>query len=176
MSQCLGKELFVEKVFVNKTIRLARGEKDGHYPGMSKILLIAADHAGLELKSILKAETEAAGWQTIDLGTDSPERVDYPVLAQKLCRAVLAGEGQLGVLICGSGIGMSIAANRFKGIRAALCHDLTTARLARQHNDANILCLGARTMSAEIAKDCLRTFLVAEFEGGRHKQRVELLG
>jgi ribose 5-phosphate isomerase B len=143
---------------------------------MSKILLIAADHAGVELKAVLKAEAAAAGWQVVDLGTDSLERVDYPVFADKLCAALLAGQGRFGVLICGSGIGMSIAANRFKGIRAALCHDDTTARLARQHNDANVLCLGARTLSLETARDCLRTFLEAGFEGGRHQQRVELLG
>ncbi len=143
---------------------------------MSKILLIAADHGGYELKAVLKTHAEEAGWQVIDFGTDTSDRVNYPVFAQKLCKAVLAGEGQFGVLICGSGIGMSMAANRFKGIRAAVCHDVTTARLAREHNDANILCLGGRTTGAETAKNCLRTFLETEFEGERHKQRVDLLG
>lgn len=143
---------------------------------MSKTLLMASDHGGLALKETLKAEAVAAGWQVVDLGTDSPESVDYPVYAQKLCMTLLAGEGAFGVLICGTGIGMSLAANRFKGIRAALCHDVTTARLARQHNNANVLCLGGRILGPEVAKDCLTVFLVTEFAGGRHQRRLELLG
>lgn len=143
---------------------------------MSKILLIAADHGGYELKAVLKTHAEEAGWQVVDFGTDTSDRVNYPVFAQKLCRAVLAGEGQFGVLICRTGNGMVMAANRFKGIRAAVCHDVTTARLTRTDNDANVLCLGGSMLGTITAKDCLTTFLETEFEGGRHQVRVELLG
>lgn len=143
---------------------------------MTKTLLIAADHAGVELKALLKADAEAAGWSVTDLGPQTDDRVDYPVFAEKLCTTLLAGAAQMGVLICGSGIGMSIAANRFKGIRAALCHDVTTAQLARQHNNANVLCLGARTTGVSESRDCLKVFLETAFEGGRHQQRIELMG
>src|SRR5215472_10888171 len=116
---------------------------------------IAADHGGFELKATLVDFLRERGIEVEDLGTDGPGSVDYPDFAEAVVEALLAGRAQRGVLICGTGIGMSIAANRHKGIRAALCHDGLTARLPRQHNDANILCLGGRLLGVEAAKDCL---------------------
>jgi ribose 5-phosphate isomerase B len=137
---------------------------------------LAADHAGYELKQALVRELEAAEVTVIDLGTHSADSVDYPDMADALARCLAEGKAARGVLVCGTGIGISIAANRHKHIRAALCHDTTSARLARQHNDANVLALGARLIGSEAAKDCLRTFLATEFEGGRHARRVAKLG
>lgn len=141
-----------------------------------KIVAFAADHAGFQLKQSLMEAARGADVEVLDLGTDSGESVDYPDFANKLAVAVQEKKAQLGVLICGSGIGMSIAANRHKGIRAALCHDVTTAYLASAHNNANVLCLGARITGEQVAKDCLIAFLEAEFEGGRHQRRVDKLG
>ncbi|HEX6959687.1 MAG TPA: ribose 5-phosphate isomerase B [Ferrovibrio sp.] len=137
---------------------------------------LAADHAGFELKDLLRDELKSAGYPILDLGTNSSQSVDYPDFGRKLAEAVANGEAALGVVVCGTGIGISIAANRVPGCRAALCHDTTTARLARQHNDANVLALGARTTGVETAKDCLKTFLETAFEGGRHARRVAKLG
>ena len=137
---------------------------------------LAADHAGYELKQALIRELEAAEVPVIDLGTHSLDSVDYPDMADALARCLAEGNAERGVLVCGTGIGISIAANRHKGIRAAVCCDTTSARLARQHNDANVLALGARLVGSEVAKDCLRTFLATEFEGGRHARRVAKLG
>jgi len=139
------------------------------------IVAIGADHAGYGLKTTLVAELAALGYQVLDLGTAGEESVDYPDFAAEVVAALKDGRAPWGVLVCGSGIGMSIAANRHAGIRAALCHDVETARLARQHNDANVLALGARLIDAETAKQCLKTFLTTEFEGGRHARRVAKL-
>jgi len=139
-------------------------------------IAIAADHGGFELKATLIDFLRERGIEVEDLGTDGPGSVDYPDFAEAVVQALLAGRARRGVLICGTGIGMSIAANRHKGIRAALCHDGLTARLARQHNDANILCLGGRLLGVEAAKDCLVNFLTTLFEGGRHARRVGKLG
>ena len=141
-----------------------------------KIIAFAADHAGVQLKEVLLDVAKGADVEVIDLGTGGGDSVDYPDFANLLAAALLENRAQIGVLICGSGIGMSIAANRHKGIRAALCHDVTTAYLARHHNDANVLCLGARITGEQVAKDCLISFLEAEFEGGRHQRRVDKLG
>jgi ribose 5-phosphate isomerase B len=143
---------------------------------MSDIVAIAADHGGFDLKESLVPVLETAGLTVLDLGTTSRESVDYPEFADALAAALAAGRAQRGVLICGTGIGISIAANRHPGIRAALCHDGLTARLARQHNDANVLVLGGRVIGIETAKDCLTTFLHTPFEGGRHARRVAKLG
>ena len=116
------------------------------------------------------------GYEMLDLGTDGPDSVDYPDFGQALAHAVQDGRADRGVLVCGTGIGISMAANRHAGIRAAVCHDETSARLAREHNDANVLALGARLVGVEVAKDCLRTFLTTEFAGGRHVGRVAKLG
>jgi ribose 5-phosphate isomerase B len=143
---------------------------------MSDIVAIAADHGGFDLKESLVPVLAAAGVTVLDLGTTSRESVDYPEFADALAAALAAGRAQRGVLICGTGIGISIAANRHPGIRAALCHDGLTARLARQHNDANVLVLGGRVLGIETAKDCLTMFLDTPFEGGRHARRVAKLG
>lgn len=142
----------------------------------AETIAIAADHAGFEMKSQLVDELRQGGFAVLDLGTNSSQSVDYPDFADVLAKAIKAGQARRGVLICGTGIGISIAANRHKGIRAALCHDATDARLAREHNDANVLVLGGRTTGMENAKDCLKTFLATPFSGGRHVRRVEKLG
>lgn len=140
-------------------------------------IAIGADHAGFELKETLKEALDMEGHEVADVGTTSKdESVDYPDYANKVCDLVNKGKAEYGVLICGSGIGMSIAANRYPKIRAALCNDGLTAELARLHNDANILCLGARTLGSDTAKRALQRFLNTEFEGGRHQFRVEKLG
>ncbi|HUC61309.1 MAG TPA: ribose 5-phosphate isomerase B [Alphaproteobacteria bacterium] len=135
-------------------------------------IAIAADHAGLALKAALTAELGRLGYSTLDLGTNSAESVDYPDFADALARAIEGGKAKRGVLVCGTGIGMGIAANRHRAVRAAVCHDATSASLARRHNDANVLALGARLIGEEVAKDCLRAFLETKFEGGRHLRRV----
>ena len=135
-------------------------------------IAIGSDHAGLPLKAALKAALEAAGHQVLDVGTDSPASVDYPDFAHAACAAVEDGRARFGVLVCGSGIGMAIAANRHAGIRAAVLHDTTEARLTRAHNDANVACFGARLTGEELALDALKTFLATEFEGGRHQRRI----
>ena len=140
------------------------------------MIAIAADHAGVSLKETLKSELDELGFDVLDLGTNGPESVDYPDFANAVADTIRAGKANRGVLVCGSGIGVSIAANRHPGIRAALCHDAVTARLARQHNDANVLVLGARTTGLDVAKDCLRIFMDTAFEGGRHARRVAKLG
>lgn len=139
---------------------------------MTETVAVAADHGGYELKCALVPELEALGFEVLDLGTNGPESVDYPHFADLLAAAIESGRARRGVLICGTGIGMSMAANRHRAIRCGLAHDVTTARLARQHNDANVLALGGRVLGTEIAKDCVRTFFTTEFEGGRHARRV----
>ena len=139
-------------------------------------IAIAADHAGYSLKEVLKADLLAAGYEIIDLGTDGPASVDYPDFARAVADAIESGRAGRGVLICGTGIGISIAANRNPSVRAALCGDTTAARLARQHNDANVLALGARMIGPEVARDCLSVFLGTDYEGGRHNLRVAKLG
>ena len=140
-----------------------------------RTVAIAADHAGYELKAQLVEELRKMGLEVLDLGTDGPESVDYPDYAERLTAAMREGQADRGVLVCGTGIGMGIAANRHREIRAAVCHDTVSARLARQHNDANVLALGARLIGPEVAMDCLRTFLNTDFEGGRHARRVDKL-
>lgn len=142
----------------------------------SEIIAIASDHAAFDLKAQLKDELAALGYTPLDLGAHSRDSVDYPDMANALAAAIAAGNAGRGVLMCGSGIGVSIAANRHRGIRAALCHDVTTARLCRQHNDANVLVLGGRLIGVDLAKECLKTFLATPFEGGRHERRVAKLG
>lgn len=142
----------------------------------AKPIAIASDHAGFQLKGVLAETLRGWGYEVLDLGANGPESVDYPDFARALVQAITEGRAERGVLVCGTGIGISIAANRDRRIRAAPCHDDTSARLARQHNDANVLALGARLVGEEVAKDCLRTFLDTEFEGGRHERRVAKLG
>ncbi len=116
------------------------------------------------------------GYDVLNLGTDGPDSVDYPEFGQALARAIQDGRADRGVLVCGTGIGIAMAANRFAGVRAAVCHDETSARLAREHNDANVLALGARLLGEEVATNCLRTFLTTDFAGGRHARRVHMIG
>jgi ribose 5-phosphate isomerase B len=137
--------------------------------------ILASDHAGLPLKLALKTALEAEGHTITDLGTHGPESVDYPDFAARVAEAVASGQAPLGVLVCGSGIGMAIAANRHPGIRAAVLHDTTEARLTRAHNNANIACFGARTVGVETALDALRAFLSTPYEGGRHDRRLAKL-
>jgi len=136
-------------------------------------IAIAADHAGFDLKTELVAQLRESGYRVVDLGTDAPDSVDYPDFAHKLVDALREGTAERGVLVCGSGIGISMAANRHRGIRAAPCYSVEAARLARQHNDANVLALGARLTDPDTAKACLTAFLETEFEGGRHQRRVD---
>ncbi len=152
---------------------MAEEQRDRPMPGES--VAIAADHAGLPLKSKLVDEVARLGFRSLDLGTNGPESVDYPDFAKSVCAALTTRQAAWGVLICGSGIGMSIAANRNSKIRAALCHDALTAQLARQHNNANVLVLGARLIGEDVARDCLKIFLATGFEGGRHARRVAKL-
>ena len=143
----------------------------------SKTLVVAmgADHAGVALKALLREALEEAGHQVLDLGTNGPESVDYPDFGAAVAEAVAAGKARLGVLVCGTGIGISMAANRNPAIRCALIHDVTGARLTRQHNDANVIAFGARMTGPEVALDALRAFIDTPFEGGRHCRRVEKL-
>ena len=138
-------------------------------------LAIAADHGGFELKEYIAAYLRSRNdIELIDLGTDTDKQsVDYPDYAAKLAQAIQHGRVERGILLCGTGIGISITANKFKGIRAALCHDAYTARMSRAHNDANILAMGGRTTGKETAVDMVRIWLETPFEGGRHSRRIK---
>ncbi len=135
---------------------------------------IASDHAGFELKEKLKEVFIDVDW--LDLGTHSQDSVNYPDYGFAMGEAITDGRVEKGIVICGSGIGISIAANRFPAVRAALCTDTTMARLSRQHNDANVLALGSRIIGLEVAHECVTVFLNTPFEGGRHQKRVGMLG
>ena len=137
------------------------------------VVLLAADHAGYELKQDLARHLADLGYEARDLGPDSADSVDYPDYAHRLAAAIERGEAAQGILICGAGIGMSIAANRHAGVRAANCLDERMAALAREHNDANVLCLGSRLLDPDQAKKILWTFLETPFGGGRHGRRVD---
>jgi ribose 5-phosphate isomerase B len=137
-----------------------------------QIVAMAADHGGFQLKSILKDELIGWGYEVLDLGTHGPESVDYPDYADALAAAIKDGRASIGVLVCGTGIGIGIAANRHPHIRAAVVHDAFVTRLVRLHNDANVVCFGGRTTAAPVAIDCLKIFLETPFEGGRHARRV----
>jgi len=141
----------------------------------TETIAIACDHGGVELKALLKADLESQDYEVLDLGTDTDTSVDYPDFAYALTSAITSGKASRGILICGTGIGISIAANRHPDIRAAVVHDGLSARLSREHNNANVLCLGARLIGPEVARDCLDIFLKTGFEGGRHSTRVEKL-
>jgi ribose 5-phosphate isomerase B len=140
-----------------------------------RTIALASDHGGVEMKALLKDELTSAGYQVLDLGTEGPSSVDYPDYAAAMAKALKDGKADCGVLMCGTGIGISIAANRHAHVRAALVHDAYGARMCRQHNDANVLVLGGRTMGPEVAKECVKLFLETEFEGGRHARRVAKL-
>ncbi|MEM9073617.1 MAG: ribose 5-phosphate isomerase B [Myxococcota bacterium] len=135
-------------------------------------LVFGSDHAGFDLKVTLAEAMREAGHEVQDLGTHDKDSTDYPDYAHAVAQAVLADAAALGVLVCGTGIGMCIAANRHAGVRAALCHDTFSAKATRAHNDANVLCLGSRVVGVGVAKDVLEAFLEGSFEGGRHARRV----
>ena len=137
-------------------------------------IIIGCDHGGYELKLPVIQHLHDRGIDVIDVGCDSTASCDYPLFAKPLCEKLQAGEAPLGILICGTGIGMSMAANKFVGIRAAACSDTFSARLTRIHNDANVLCLGARVVGPGLAMDLVDAFLDAEFEGGKHKRRIDM--
>jgi len=136
-------------------------------------IAFGCDHAGFAFKEALKKTALECGMEAIDFGTNSNDPVDYPDFARAVADALIAGEVEKGVLVCGTGIGMSMSANRVRGVRAALCTNSDMAALSRLHNNANILVLGARVIDLALARDCLRTFLETQFEGGRHAARVE---
>jgi ribose 5-phosphate isomerase B len=137
------------------------------------LIALGADHAGWELKEHLKAWLFERGHQVLDFGTHSPESVDYPDYALQVCEAINAGKAERGLLVCGTGIGIAMAANKVAGIRAAPCMDTFTARMSREHNDANVLALGARMTGRETAADILDVWIQSEFAGGRHQRRIE---
>ena len=138
-------------------------------------IAVGADHAGFGLKQALAEQLRAAGHDVTDCGTHSPDRVDYPDFGAAVGRVVAGGDADLGVCVCGSGNGIAMAANKIAGVRAAVAYDVTSARLARAHNDANVLCIGERLTGAEVALEALDAWLTASFDGGRHEGRVAKL-
>ena len=137
-------------------------------------IVIGADHAGFSLKGPMIELLEQEGYSVLDVGTHGPDPVDYPDYAQAVGKAVLSGEAELGILLCGSGVGASIAANKMRGIRAALCHDVFSARQSREDDDANVLCLGPRVIGPRLAEELVRAFLAARFsQAERHRRRLE---
>ena len=139
------------------------------------MIAIGCDHAGLELKNEVIKFLEESGISYEDVGTYTKDSCDYPVFAEKVARAVQSGKAEKGILVCGTGLGMSYAANKVKGIRAACLSDSASARLARQHNDANVLCFGQNIVGKAVALELVKIFLETEFEGGRHERRVALI-
>ena len=135
---------------------------------------IGNDHVAVEMKLHIKHYVEKMGHEVVDFGTDSTERCDYPVFGKKVAEAVASGQCDFGILICGTGVGISLAANKVKGIRAVVCSEPYTARLSRQHNNTNIVAFGARVIGPATAEMIVQEFLTAEFEGGRHKTRVDM--
>ena len=138
-------------------------------------IVLASDHAGFNLKEKIKAYLEKQGHEVLDVGCNSCESVDYPVFGAKGLEKLLSGEAERGIFICGTGLGMTIMANRFPGVRAALCHDCYTARMCRLHNDANVLTMGGRVIGEALALEIVKIFLETPFEGGRHARRLELI-
>ncbi len=138
-------------------------------------IAMANDHSAVEMKNEIKAYVESKGYEVIDFGTNSSESCDYPAYGEKVGRAVASGEAKYGIAICGTGIGISIATNKIKGVRCALCHNTTTARLTREHNDANVLALGGRIVGDVLALEMVDVFLDTKFEGGRHQTRINCI-
>jgi len=143
---------------------------------VTETIALASDHGALELRAMARQHIAARGLDVLDLGTNGPESVDYPDFAARVAEAIAAGKAARAILMCGTGIGISIAANRYPFLRAALVSDVTGARLCREHNDANVLALGGRTTGPQVALDCIDTFLDTPFDGGRHVRRVEKMG
>ena len=139
------------------------------------LIAIASDHGGFALKETIKEYLRERGDKIVDLGTTSEESVDYPIYGKACGEAVASGKAERGIVICGTGIGISIAANKVKGVRCGLCTSVEMAELTRQHNNANMLALGGRTTEPQLALDIVKTFLDTQFEGGRHKRRTDML-
>ena len=140
-----------------------------------KKIVMASDHAGFDLKNTLVEQLKNDGYDVEDAGTYSKDSCDYPVFAEKACSYMLDGKAELCILVCGTGIGMSMAANKIKGIRAACCSDTYSAKYTRLHNDANVLCMGARVVGEGLAYEIAKVFLETEFEGGKHLRRINLI-
>lgn len=138
-------------------------------------IAIGNDHTALEMKEAIIAHLEENGYEVLDLGTNSTDSCDYPVYGEKVGRAVVDGEADLGIAICGTGVGISLAANKVKGVRACVCSEPYTAKLSRMHNDSNVLAFGARVIGVELAKMIVDEWLNASFEGGRHQRRVDMI-
>ncbi|MBO5036134.1 MAG: ribose 5-phosphate isomerase B [Clostridia bacterium] len=138
------------------------------------MIAIASDHAGFALKEKIKKHLEELKFEVCDFGTENEESCDYPVFAKKACEAVVSGQCDRAILVCGTGIGMSMAANKIKGIRAAVCTETFAAKYTRLHNDANVLCMGARVIGEGVAIEITDTFITTEFEGGKHKRRIDM--
>ncbi len=138
-------------------------------------IVLANDHSAVDMKKEILAHLEEKGYQVIDIGTNSPESCDYPVFGERAGKMVASGEADLGILICGTGVGISLAANKVKGVRACVCSEPYSAKLSRMHNDTNILAFGARVVGTELAKMIVDEWLASEFEGGRHKRRVDMI-
>lgn len=137
-------------------------------------IAIGNDHAAVEMKNAIMEYVESMGHEVVNFGTDTQESVNYPEYGEKVGQAVASGEYDCGILICGTGVGISIAANKVNGVRAAVCSDVTTAHLVKEHNNANIIAFGARIVGVELAKDIVKAYLEAEFLGGRHETRVNM--
>ena len=138
-------------------------------------IAIGNDHVAVEMKNHVKAYLEAQGHEVINFGTDSTERTDYPIYSNRVADAVVSGECELGILICGTGVGISIAANKIKGVRAVVCSEPYSAKLSRQHNNTNILAFGARVVGTATAEMIVDEFISAEYEGGRHQRRIDMI-
>ena len=152
---------------------VSAASREGSPEKSTRVVAIGADHGGFELKEQLKGHLRDWGYQVLDLGTDSPEAVDYPDFAEAVGNAVVRGEAWLGIVLDSAGIGSSIAANKVPGVRAALCYDRATARNSREHNDANVLTLGAKLIAPEAAREIVALWLSTPFAGGRHQRRVD---
>ena len=138
-------------------------------------IIIGNDHAAVDMKNELVKFITELGHEVVNVGTDDTSSVDYPIFGKEVCKKVLENENSLGIAICGTGIGISIACNKVRGIRAGLCHESFSAMMTRKHNNANVLCIGARVTGIELAKDIVKTFLETYFEGGRHQRRIDML-
>jgi ribose 5-phosphate isomerase B len=165
--------VIAENAGSNRSASSATTGGAGSLQKLARALAIGADHGGFELKEILKSHLRDWGYQVLDLGTSSTEAVDYPDFAEAVGKAVVRGEAQLGIVLDSAGIGSSIAANKVPGVRAALCYDRATARNSREHNDANVLSLGAKLISPEAAREIAAVWLSTPFAGGRHQRRVD---
>jgi ribose 5-phosphate isomerase B len=144
--------------------------------GRQERIALGSDHAGYELRQTIAAWLKEQGWEVRDVGVATPERADYPVYGEAAARLVQSGECRFGIVVCGTGVGMSLVANKMRGIRCVVCSEPYSAELARRHNDANMLALGGRVVGPDLALMIVRLFLAAEFEGGRHRGRVDMIG